>query len=386
MPDIPFIYAVQAVREDSWKLFLYWVCASGLATVLTAVLKAIFRRRGFSPDCHLLIQIDRRRTLKIFSLVLFGVALLWNSRHLWYEPWLYFALAADVAVVVFYYTRRLKTVTTTEISVLSISSAIVLAASPVALSPTALLLSCLCIYDSAMWKRLLLCQIGIPSLVFISAELIRNPGKWNGASELLLLSCLIICIVLAVKYKREAKEYRERLKMKENESDLDRQRIDELELGIIRNERENFLNMLDIQRREVRENAEKVTDQSRFMQDIYDTLCTAQRSGESQREQLLQEMKSKIQLRMNFTDERTDINQKVEDLHKDFSVRLRTRYPDLSPQERKLTALLRLDFPTKYIAAMLNISPKSVEIERHRLRKKFGLTRKTKLTEFVKNF
>lgn len=385
MPDIPFIYAVQAAGEESWKLFIYWMGAAVLATLLTAVLKAIFRKRGFSPDCHLLIQIDRRRTLKIVSLIFFGAALLWNSRHLWNDPYLYFALAADVILVVLYYRRRLRTVTTTEVSVLSISSGIVFVASPVVLSPTALLLSCLCVYDSTMWKRLLLCQIGIPGIVFISAELIRNPGKWNGATELLLLSCLVICIVLAIKYKHESKDYRDRLKMKENESDLDRQRIDELELGIIRNERENFLNMLDIQRREVRENAEKVTDQSRFMQDIYDTICTAQHSGEEQKDQLLQEMKSKIQLRMNFTDERTDINQKVEELHKDFSIRLRARYPDLSPQERKLTALLRLDFPTKYIAAMLNISPKSVEIERHRLRKKFGLNRKTKLTEFVKN-
>lgn len=385
MPDIPFIYAAQAIREDSWRLFLCWAGASLLAIILSLLLKSVFRRRGFSPDCHLLIQIDRRRALKTAGMTFWGVALLWNSRHLWNDPGLYFALAADVAAVVFCYRRKLKTVTTTEVSVLSISSGIVLAASPVALSPTALLLSCLCVYDGAMWKRLLLCLAGIPGVVFISAELIRYPGKWNGAAELLLLTCLIICIVLVVRYRREAKEYRDRLALKENESDLDRQRIDELELGIIRNERENFLNMLDIQRREVRENAEKVTDQSRFMQDIYDTICTAQRSGEEQREQLLQEMKSKIQLRMNFTDERTDINQKVEELHKDFSIRLRARYPDLSPQERKLTALLRLDFPTKYIAAMLNISPKSVEIERHRLRKKFGLNRKTKLTEFVKN-
>lgn len=384
MPDIPFIYAVQATREGSWRLFLCWAGASAFAIVLAIVLKAIFRRRSFSPDCHLLIQIDRRRTLKTASLIFYGIALLWNSRHLWNEPCLYFALAADVALVVLNYRRRLRRAATTEVSVLSISSGIVLAASPVALSPVALLLSCLCVYDGTVWKRLLLCLPGIPGIVSIFAELIRYPGKWNGAAELLLLTCLVACVVFAVRYRREARECRDRLKMKENESGLDRQRIDELELGIIRNERENFLNLMDIQRREVRENAEKVADQSRFMQDIYDTICTAQRSGEEQREQLLQEMKSKIQLRMNFTDERTDINRKVEDLHKDFSIRLRARYPDLSPQERKLTALLRLDFPTKYIAAMLNISPKSVEIERHRLRKKFGLDRKTKLTEFVK--
>ena len=96
-------------------------------------------------------------------------------------------------------------------------------------------------------------------------------------------------------------------------------------------------------------------------------------------------MKSKINLRMNFSDERNDFDSQVEELHKDFSIRLENRFPSLTAQEKKLATMLRLDFPTKYIATILNISPKSVEIERHRLRKKFGLDRKTRLTDFVKN-
>ena len=37
-----------------------------------------------------------------------------------------------------------------------------------------------------------------------------------------------------------------------------------------------------------------------------------------------------------------------------------------------------------YIAALLGISPKSVEVERHRLRKKLGLTRSQNLIDFIK--
>ena len=60
------------------------------------------------------------------------------------------------------------------------------------------------------------------------------------------------------------------------------------------------------------------------------------------------------------------------------------RFPQLTKQERRLAMLLRLGFSTKYIAALMNIAPTSVEIGRHRLRAKLGLARGQNLTEFVK--
>ena len=52
-----------------------------------------------------------------------------------------------------------------------------------------------------------------------------------------------------------------------------------------------------------------------------------------------------------------------------FHARLSIKCPQLSAQERKLATLLRLEFSTKYIAALWHFA-KSVEVERHRLRKK----------------
>ena len=167
---------------------------------------------------------------------------------------------------------------------------------------------------------------------------------------------------------------------------MDHRRMDELEMGIVRNERENLLNMLELRRKDITQASEKLTSQRLFMQDIYDMLFKAESSSDpAEKDDLLHEMKSKINLRMNFSDERNDFDSQVEELHKDFSIRLENRFPSLTAQEKKLATMLRLDFPTKYIATILNISPKSVEIERHRLRKKFGLDRKTRLTDFVKN-
>ncbi len=70
-------------------------------------------------------------------------------------------------------------------------------------------------------------------------------------------------------------------------------------------------------------------------------------------------------------------------VHGDFARRLREAYPDLTPQEMKLSAYLRLNLSTKEIADLLSISTRGVEIARYRLRKKLGLERAVNLQDFI---
>ena len=72
-------------------------------------------------------------------------------------------------------------------------------------------------------------------------------------------------------------------------------------------------------------------------------------------------------------------------LHKDFSVKLAEEFPNLTTSERRLATLLRLGFSSKYIATLMNISPKSVEISRYRLRQKLGLKKGDNLINFIKS-
>jgi tetratricopeptide (TPR) repeat protein len=72
-----------------------------------------------------------------------------------------------------------------------------------------------------------------------------------------------------------------------------------------------------------------------------------------------------------------------EEVHTDFFVKLRERFPDLGGAELKLCALMRLNLNTKQAAAILRISPDSVKVARHRLRKKFNLQTEDNLTGFI---
>lgn len=73
-------------------------------------------------------------------------------------------------------------------------------------------------------------------------------------------------------------------------------------------------------------------------------------------------------------------------VHGDFMKRIKMEFPGLTPQERKLTAYLRMNLSSKEIAQLLNISVRGVEIGRYRLRKKLSLERETNLTEYIMNY
>jgi ligand-binding sensor domain-containing protein/DNA-binding CsgD family transcriptional regulator len=60
-------------------------------------------------------------------------------------------------------------------------------------------------------------------------------------------------------------------------------------------------------------------------------------------------------------------------VHSDFVMQLKTKHPDISPNEVKLCSYLRMNLSSKEIAQLLNISVRGVEISRYRLRKKLNL-------------
>lgn len=65
---------------------------------------------------------------------------------------------------------------------------------------------------------------------------------------------------------------------------------------------------------------------------------------------------------------------RFQQVHEDFYDILNTRFPLLTPNERKLCAFLKLGLTTKEISAITHQNIKSIEIARTRLRKKLNLT------------
>jgi AraC family transcriptional regulator, chitin signaling transcriptional activator len=68
---------------------------------------------------------------------------------------------------------------------------------------------------------------------------------------------------------------------------------------------------------------------------------------------------------------------------KDFLKKAKAAHKSLTPNDLRLCAYLRLNLSSKEIAPLLNISVRSVEIKRYRLRKKMELPHETGLVEYI---
>lgn len=68
---------------------------------------------------------------------------------------------------------------------------------------------------------------------------------------------------------------------------------------------------------------------------------------------------------------------------KDFLKKVKSAHASLTPNDLRLCAYLRLNLSSKEIAPLLNISVRSVEIKRYRLRKKMDLPHEQGLVEYI---
>ncbi|WP_366182526.1 hypothetical protein [Flavobacterium ovatum] len=74
------------------------------------------------------------------------------------------------------------------------------------------------------------------------------------------------------------------------------------------------------------------------------------------------------------------------DVNQSFYTNLKDKFPDLGQTDLKICALIKLNFSSKDMAALLGISFESVHTSRYRLRKKFKLDRNDNLNEFIGTF
>ena len=90
-----------------------------------------------------------------------------------------------------------------------------------------------------------------------------------------------------------------------------------------------------------------------------------------------------IDKNINNTEDWKFFEEAFNNADKDFLKKVKKKHPALTPNDLKLCAYLRLNLSSKEIAPLLNISHRSVEVKRYRLRKKMELSHETSLTNYI---
>jgi DNA-binding NarL/FixJ family response regulator len=158
-----------------------------------------------------------------------------------------------------------------------------------------------------------------------------------------------------------------------------------MELNAILAENHSLHGTLELKRKEIINVALGISEQKEFLEMLAEKVHSAAKASSEEKDRIIAEIEKELGQRTSFSGEIDEFYTQAEVLHKDFSVKLTEEFPNLTVSERRLATLLRLGFSSKYIATLMNISPKSVEISRYRLRQKLGLKKGDNLINFIKS-
>ena len=92
-----------------------------------------------------------------------------------------------------------------------------------------------------------------------------------------------------------------------------------------------------------------------------------------------------INKNINNSDDWKMFEEAFNNADKDFFKKVKKTHPKLTSNDLRLCMYLRMNLSSKDIAPLLNISPRSIEIKRYRLRKKINLERNVNLNDYFIN-
>ncbi|MBE0661493.1 MAG: inorganic phosphate transporter [Bacteroidales bacterium] len=221
------------------------------------------------------------------------------------------------------------------------------------------------------------------------AELQEAVEKINMVLPGIFIAAAAIIIVLVVLYFNQQKlrmKAENELLFEQNQSYTSQKVLNELALNVIQMENELLNSKLESKRREFINVALNITEQRSFLDNVATDLDHIIKESDHQEgKSKLAELLLLIKQKMSFSTETAEFYTRIEKIHKDFQTKLEAGFPDLTDQEKRLATLLRVNLSTKEIASLMNITPKSVEIARYRLRKKLKLTKGDNLIQYLTN-
>lgn len=153
----------------------------------------------------------------------------------------------------------------------------------------------------------------------------------------------------------------------------------------LRLEKENLQNELDYKNKELTTNVMYQLKKNNFIWSVSQKLkeITLILKPENQKgiKQIIKELDS------NMSKESwEEFEYRFNDVHTHFYDKLLNDFPDLTPNELKLAAFLKLNMTTKDIGTITYQSTHSITVARHRLRTKLGLERDENLVSFISKY
>ncbi|MDE7381332.1 MAG: LuxR C-terminal-related transcriptional regulator [Muribaculaceae bacterium] len=99
----------------------------------------------------------------------------------------------------------------------------------------------------------------------------------------------------------------------------------------------------------------------------------------------INKIQSIIRENISHDDDWKNFNQNFDIVYENYTKRLNELHPDLTKTELRICCYIKMGLSSKEIAPLFNVTPRSVEMGRYRMRKKMNLSRDINLTSYLQS-
>lgn len=207
----------------------------------------------------------------------------------------------------------------------------------------------------------------------------RIERPWYTTTLVLVIYGILACIGAFLINRAYTRYYdRQRQKLIEENNRLLEIKELENEQEVMRIKNEQLQQDFESKNRELAVSTMNLIRKNELLSAIKDDLKNA-----AEAEKNVKSVISTINKNMNEDDTWDIFKEAFNNADKDFLKKIKAAHPALTPNDLRLCAYLRLNLSSKEIAPLLNISVRSVEIKRYRLRKKMDLAHELGLVEYI---
>lgn len=157
-----------------------------------------------------------------------------------------------------------------------------------------------------------------------------------------------------------------------------------LEVKSLELEKVNLERELEFRTKELTTNVMYMARTSEFITRISEKLLKSKMHFTKENQEVIHKIITELQLYVD-QDTWTEFELRFQQVHNDFYSKLNELHTDLTANEKKLCAFLRLNMTTKEISAITYQSANSIIVARSRLRKKLGIERDENLVSYLEN-
>lgn len=201
---------------------------------------------------------------------------------------------------------------------------------------------------------------------------------WYLSNMMILLyvfGMIILSFLVHNIYKRYYRKQREAL-LETNRREIELKEL-ESDQQLMQLKNEKLQQDIDNKSRELAISTMSLIKKNEFLNSIKEELKNTSQNSE------LKSVIKIIDKNLNNTDDWKFFQEAFNNADKDFLKKVKAKHAKLTPNDLKLCAYLRLNLSSKEIAPLLNISARSVEVKRYRLRKKMDLPHESSLTNYI---